>query len=97
MRKALIINSLDNVANALSDINEGTLIEVETINGVKKIIVKNFIPFGHKFSVNLIKKGGDVIKYGEKIGKAIEDIQEGFHVHIHNVNSERGRGDLVLQ
>jgi altronate dehydratase small subunit len=97
MQKALILNPIDNVATAISELNKDTTIELRTINGVKKITIKSYIPFGHKFSINLIKKGGDVIKYGEKIGKAVEDIREGLHVHIHNVNSERGRGDLKLQ
>ncbi|MCK4789806.1 MAG: hypothetical protein KAV87_39060, partial [Desulfobacteraceae bacterium] len=28
------------------------------------------------------------------IGKASQDIQVGHHVHVHNVESFRGRGDL---
>jgi altronate dehydratase small subunit len=52
------------------------------------------VPFGHKFSVIDIKKGQAVIKYGETIGFASEDIKAGQHVHIHNLEGARGRGDL---
>ena len=42
-----------------------------------------------------IKKGTPIIKYGETIGLATEDIKEGDHVHVHNVEGLRGRGDMV--
>ena len=32
-------------------------------------------------------------KYGEEIGMASADIREGEHVHIHNLESMRARGD----
>jgi hypothetical protein len=35
-----------------------------------------------------------VVKYGQRIGVAGADIAAGAHVHVHNVVSERGRGDL---
>jgi altronate dehydratase small subunit len=34
-----------------------------------------------------------VIKYGETIGLATSDISPGEHVHVHNVEGQRGRGD----
>ena len=33
------------------------------------------------------------MKYGEEIGMASSDIQKGEHVHIHNLESMRARGD----
>ena len=36
-----------------------------------------------------------MIKYGERIGRATQFIPAGSHTHIHNVTSQRGRGDLV--
>ncbi len=53
------------------------------------------IPFGHKFALEDIMKGTPIIKYGETIGFATEDIKEGDHVHVHNVEGLRGRGDMV--
>jgi altronate dehydratase small subunit len=42
-----------------------------------------------------MKKGDDVIKYGEVVGRTTATINIGDHVHVHNVESLRGRGDLV--
>ena len=40
-----------------------------------------------------INAGEEIIKYGESIGRAKVTIPLGYHVHIHNVESNRGRGD----
>ncbi len=45
------------------------------------------IPAGHKFALRDIKKDEYVIKYGEIIGRAKEDIRQGEWVHTHNVKS----------
>ena len=34
------------------------------------------IPAGHKFALKDIKKGEYIVKYGEIIGRAIEDIKK---------------------
>ena len=34
------------------------------------------------------------MKYGEEIGIATREIVKGEYVHIHNLDSMRGRGDL---
>ena len=41
---------------------------------------------GHKYALTDIKKGENIIKYGNPIGHATEDIKKGEHVHTHNVN-----------
>lgn len=51
------------------------------------------IPAGHKKAIKPIKKGDKVIKYGNPIGVATEDISEGEWVHTHNVKT--GLGDLL--
>ena len=45
------------------------------------------IPAGHKYALKKICKGETVIKYGEIIGRATQDIAEGEWVHTHNVKS----------
>lgn len=45
------------------------------------------IPAGHKFALRDIAKGEYVIKYGEVIGRATEDIKKGEWAHTHNVKS----------
>lgn len=45
------------------------------------------IPAGHKFALCDIKSGENIIKYGQIIGKATKDINQGEWVHTHNVKS----------
>jgi len=94
-RFALVMHAKDNVATAVTDIASQEKVEVEVDNKVKEIKILESIPFGHKFAIKTIAKGTDVVKYGEFIGMATEDIGVGVRVHTHNVESKRGRGDLV--
>ena len=48
------------------------------------------ITSGHKYALAPIRKGEDVIKYGYPIGVATDDINEGDHVHSHNIRSKLG-------
>ena len=45
------------------------------------------IPAGHKYALKDIKKGEPVVKYGQIIGRATDDIEKGEWVHTHNVKS----------
>lgn len=40
---------------------------------------------GHKYAVRDIKRGENIIKYGQPIGHALADIKKGEHVHSHNL------------
>ncbi|MBR5614146.1 MAG: altronate dehydratase [Clostridia bacterium] len=42
---------------------------------------------GHKYAICDIKMGENIIKYGNPIGHATEDIKKGEHVHSHNVKT----------
>ena len=48
---------------------------------------KGNIPAGHKFALRDIAKGELVIKYGEVIGRATENVRAGEWVHTHNLKS----------
>ncbi len=93
-QQVVILNSRDNVATSLVDLKEGDILELEISGEPRVIKLASDIPFGHKFSLSQIKLGSTVIKYGEVIGIATVDIGSGSHVHIHNLASNRGRGDL---
>lgn len=47
------------------------------------------IPLGHKIALTEIAAGESIIKYGYDIGRAIEPIGKGRHVHVHNVKTRR--------
>ncbi len=57
------------------------------------IQVAEKIRFGHKFAIRTIPRGEPILKYGQPIGVATEEIAAGRHVHVHNLESTRGRGD----
>lgn len=93
---ALKVHDIDNVATIfVNDIQAGMDITVHDKKGEEELIkALNPIPYGHKIAVRDIKKGELIMKYGEEIGGATADIRKGEHVHAHNVESLRGRGDL---
>lgn len=92
MSKIFVLNEKDNVGVAIKDINFKETINLDL--GNKTIVTQEKIHFGFKVSIKEIKKGEDIIKYGEVIGKATRNILSGELVHIHNVEGIRGRGDL---
>jgi altronate dehydratase small subunit len=95
--KAIIIDSLDNVATAVADINQGEEIRLSVAGENITLKIAAFIPDGHKVSLRHISKGEAVLKYGQSIGSALMDIAPGVHVHVHNMESNRGRGDLKYE
>jgi altronate dehydratase small subunit len=93
--KVLMMNPTDSVGIALERIPEGTELKVNCENNSYQVQLKETIEFGHKFAVKSIAKGEEILKYGEVIGKASKAIEPGYHVHIHNLEGIRGRGDIV--
>ncbi|MBT2645340.1 UxaA family hydrolase [Bacillus sp. ISL-34] len=91
--RTVMMQPNDNVATALTNIPADNLVHVSCQGKVYEIKVKDDIEFGHKFAVVAIEAGNDVFKYGEVIGISVKDIEVGEHVHIHNVDGKRGRGD----
>lgn len=93
--EAIALSPKDNVATALADLKAEDTLAVKA--GGKTLVIKLTapVPFGHKFSLATIEFGSPIIKYGEVMGIATANIRPGEYVHIHNVASARGRGDLV--
>jgi (2R)-sulfolactate sulfo-lyase subunit alpha len=58
-------------------------------NSAFKLKAKMDVPIGHKVALSDIKKGDTVWKYGQDIGKAVADIRQGEHVHVHNLKTKR--------
>lgn len=96
--RSIIMRSDDSVAVALEDIPADTKIKITFPDKkTKEILLKETILFGHKFAVIPITGGSNIFKYGEVIGKATRDIEEGEHVHVHNLEGVRGRGDKIAK
>jgi altronate dehydratase len=93
--RAVIINKKDNVATAVTPMQTGSIVPIEVQGRVEKIKLVSDIPMGHKFALRPIDENGDVIKYGEPIGKTTAAIAKGEHVHVHNVVSHRARKEGI--
>ena len=90
-----MLNENDNVATLLADVDTNSMVQVTIGGSMREFRIRGEIRFGHKLATRKISKGESVIKYGEPIGRATQDIEEGQHVHVHNVESLRARVDLL--
>ena len=92
---ALVLDKKDNVATAIRQLENGNSVSVRIEDSTTEIVVLETIPFGHKFALRDIQHGELVIKYGEPIGRTTTKIRKSEHVHIHNVEGLKGRGDKL--
>jgi altronate dehydratase small subunit len=92
MPRAIVLNRADNVATLIDAGRAGETCQLQgESNGEVKLLQD--VPFGHKLCIKETATGGDVLKYGQVIGKASKALKIGEHTHTHNVESARGRGD----
>ncbi len=98
MKKVFVIEKIDNVGTAVTDpVQTGETVGTNGRVTDVTVVARADIPFGHKIALVDIPKGAQVTKYGLSIGSALSDIKAGDHVHVHNVESNRGRGDKAAQ
>lgn len=81
--KYLKINPADNVAVALSELKCCEVLDTE--NGA--VNIQQDIPMGHKFALENIANGENVVKYGFPIGHTIQDVLQGGWVNETNVKT----------
>ncbi|MCI1985920.1 MAG: UxaA family hydrolase [Lactobacillus sp.] len=86
--KILRMNPKDNVGMVLQDANPGDALTV-LYEGQPEatVTVKDATDIYHKVALAPIKTDEYVVKYGELIGVATQDIAVGEHVHVFNVRS----------
>jgi altronate dehydratase small subunit len=89
----LVLDARDNIGVALAPLLKGQSITIGLEPNCCVIELQEDIPMGHKFSLALIARGDPIKKYGAVIGRCIAETDAGQHVHLHNVESLRGRGD----
>ena len=92
MIRAIVLNTNDNVATLIDPAIKGDMVTLTGESSETVMLVEN-IEFGHKLAIRSIDHGGQIIKYGKVIGQAIKAINLGEHVHTHNVEALRARGD----
>lgn len=89
MKDYIRIHEKDNVIVALKEIAKGESVTV----GAATVTALETIPAGHKMAIKEIAEGGDVIKYGFRIGNVKETVKAGQWIHTHNVKT--ALGDLL--
>ena len=94
--KALVIHEQDNLCNLIGSGSKGEQVACDIAGAsTETVTLLDDIPSNHKFARVALKAGDTVCKYGMSIGKASKDIAVGEYVHIHNIESNYGRGDLT--
>lgn len=83
MQEVIKIHATDNVAVALTDLQEGHQV---TVDG-QTITLRSAIGRGHKFALRDLPVDAHIIKYGLPIGHAKEPIAAGEFVHNHNIKT----------
>jgi altronate dehydratase small subunit len=85
-QKAILMNLQDNVAVVLSQVNKNERVTIIYDNKViDSIQSKDNIEIYHKIAIKFINSRENVYKYGEIIGRAVEPIEKGHHVHVTNI------------
>lgn len=89
----LQIHPKDNVLVALQDIKKGVVIEFQ---GTKLSLIDD-VPAKHKFLIQDIKQGEDIIMYGSLVGRAIENIAMGGMITTENIKHAAAAYDAKKQ
>lgn len=82
---ALVLDSIDNVCILLYNVAKDD--EVILYGHKGAICLSEAVGFGHKAAIKSIKKEEEIIKYGQRIGVATQNINPGEWVHLHNMKS----------
>ena len=93
MPRAIVLNRADNVATLLDAGRSGDTCRLEGERTGELVLLQD-VPFGHKVCVADTPAGVEILKYGQVIGLASRPVQAGEHMHVHNIESARARGDL---
>ena len=81
----------DDVAVAVQDLAPGTTVHVRVLKeaGSFELEARDEIPLGHKIALRDLPTDHEVTEYGELTGTMTDAVQQGGHVHVHNIQSRR--------
>src|SRR5260370_31982759 len=78
------LTAADNIAIARVALSPGQQLRIAS----RTVTGEDPIPAGHKVAVSGIGGGENIVRYGQKMGRARIRIEPGRHVHTHNVGFE---------
>lgn len=81
----------DDVGVAVVDLKKNSIAGAVTLEGKRagSVKLRDHVPLGHKVALRDLEKGRAVIKYGRPVGRAVQAIAKGAHVHTHNLKTMR--------
>jgi len=83
VQQFIVMDSRDNCATALTTLSKGTVIH----SADRVVRLNHDIAIGHKLAITDIPSDDLVIKCGQTIGRATQDIALGDWIHSHNIRS----------
>ena len=91
MIQFLVHDKRDSVGVAVVEVKAGQTLQGRSLDTNEAVNAKSNmdIPLGHKIALKDLKPGDNVIKYGVEVGRVVEPIKAGDHVHVHNVKTKR--------
>lgn len=87
----LVHDPEDNVGVAVVDIPAGTLCTGRILADNKSLQARSeqAVPLGHKLALKDFAVGETVTKYGCDIGRIVQPVKAGHHVHTQNLKTKR--------
>lgn len=82
---ALQLHPSDDVAIAKVGLQIGTTLVFDDNGTPARVLLRQFVPAGHKVALHAIAPDAPVRRYGQIIGFATMPIHPGEHVHMHNI------------
>lgn len=84
---AIQLAEQDNVATLVADLAVAGPVTIVGGFAAEAVAVRAPIPRGHKIALRVIATGEPVVKFGAAIGYALQPIDRGEWVHLHNLAS----------
>ena len=94
MPRCIVLHPTDNVATLIDTARAGDDCVLQGERQGRLTLLQD-VAFGHKVCIAEVARGGEILKYGQVIGRATQSITVGEHAHVHNIDSARARGDLA--
>ena len=87
----LVHDTADDVGVAVVDIAPNLDCDGRNLSNNESLRARSAesIPLGHKIALKDFSVGDSVTKYGCAIGRIVQPVKAGHHVHTHNLKTKR--------
>ncbi|MDA0307056.1 MAG: SAF domain-containing protein [Proteobacteria bacterium] len=88
----IVHDKIDSVGVVVVEgVKRGQIISGWIMENNRTIKIKSLgaIPIGHKVALAPLQPDDTVVKYGHDIGRIVQPVKKGGHVHVHNLKTKR--------